>query len=195
MIGRHILSGSTFFWGQTNGTPDEWVFDVWSMMILYFLLGCKSVWKNSSPIKTRISSGMRWFGVTHMKRCWGNHPFRAKELPSHLFSPFLRWPVSFCGVSFRFMPTIDISISSWFPNSNSFGVFSQRFRGRITFGLSRILWGRSVLLCQKLPRKVPPRFKQGSTKVLQVSWSPWSSGADPFLACQKVLWKVPPSLL
>ena len=27
--------------------------------------------------------------------------------------------------------------------------------------------------------KVPPRFHQGSTKVLQVSWCLWFSGADP----------------
>ena len=28
-----------------------------------------------------------------------------------------------------------------------------------------VLWGRSVLGSQKVPRKVPPRFRQGSTKV------------------------------
>ena len=29
-----------------------------------------------------------------------------------------------------------------------------------------VLWGRSVLGCQKVPRKVPLRFCHGSTKVL-----------------------------
>ena len=40
-----------------------------------------------------------------------------------------------------------------------------KVRGRIAFGLSMVLWGRSVLGCQKVPRKVPPRFCHGSTKV------------------------------
>ena len=54
-----------------------------------------------------------------------------------------------------------------------------------------VLWGRSVLECQKvrlwLPKgsvegstKFSRRLHQGFTKVAQVSWSLWSSGADPF---------------
>ena len=48
---------------------------------------------------------------------------------------------------------------------------------------------------QEVPRKAPPRFRQGSTKVparvqqgsakvLQVSWCLWFSGADPFWAAK-----------
>ena len=48
-----------------------------------------------------------------------------------------------------------------------------------------VLWGRSVLGRQKVPQKVPPRFYQGSTKVAQVSWCLWSSGADPFWATKR----------
>ena len=40
-----------------------------------------------------------------------------------------------------------------------------------------VLWGRSVLAAK--------RFHQGSTKVAQVSWSLWSSGADPSWAAKK----------
>ena len=90
------------------------------------------------------------------------------------------------------------------------------------------LWGRSVLGCQKVPRKVPPRFRQGftkvpprfskfrgvsgslgqirvglpkgsaegstkvsprfhqgSTEVLEVSWCLWLSGADPCWAAKR----------
>ena len=35
---------------------------------------------------------------------------------------------------------------------------------RIAFGLSMVLWGRSVLSLQKVPRKVPSRFHQGLRK-------------------------------
>ena len=48
-----------------------------------------------------------------------------------------------------------------------------RFRGRIALGLSLVLWGRFVLDCQKVPRKVPPRFHWGCfTKVphLSLKW-------------------------
>ena len=107
---------------------------------------------------------------------------------------------------------------SFFPNSNSFGVFShsESFWGRIAFGLSMVLWGRSVLGCQKVPRKVPPRFltkvpprfhqgsakvpprfQQGSTKLLQVSWCLWFSAPNLSWAAKrfrlglpKVLWKL-----
>ena len=34
--------------------------------------------------------------------------------------------------------------------------------------------------------KVPPRFHQGSTKLPQVSWCLWFSGADSSLGCQEV---------
>ena len=34
-----------------------------------------------------------------------------------------------------------------------------------SLAVSLVLWGRSVLGCQKVPRKVPPRFRQGSTNV------------------------------
>ncbi len=108
------------------------------------------------------------------------------------------------------------------------------------------LLGQIVLGAEKVPRKAPPRFRQGSTKVparvhqsstkvLQVSWCLWFSGADlswaakrlhlkmfcgrfakvprrfhqgcasfvislvfsgrSVLGCQKVLWKVPRSVL
>ena len=54
----------------------------------------------------------------------------------------------------------------------------------LKFVLSLVLWGRSVLDRQKVPQKVPPRFrqsssKQGSTKVPQVSCCLWFCGADP----------------
>ena len=63
-----------------------------------------------------------------------------------------------------------------------------------------VLWGRSVLGCQKVPRKVPPRFRgrfrqgsakdsprfhQGSTKRLQVSWCLWFSEQDPSWAAKR----------
>ena len=48
------------------------------------------------------------------------------------------------------------------------------------------LWGRSVF-CQKVPRKVPPSFQQGSAKV------PSGSLEQSVLGCQKVPRKVPPS--
>ena len=79
---------------------------------------------------------------------------------------------------------------------------AKRFRGRFhqgssSFVVSLVLWGRSVLGCQKVPsQKVLWKVHQGSTKVAQVSWSLWSSGADLFWGAkiQKVLWKVPPLL-
>ena len=74
-----------------------------------------------------------------------------------------------------------------------------------------VLWGRSVLGRQKVPRKVPPRFHQGSstfvvslgqirlglrkrshqgfTNVAQVSWCLWSSGPGPSWGAKR---KVPP---
>ena len=56
-----------------------------------------------------------------------------------------------------------------------------------------VRWGRSVLGRQQVPRKVPPRFRQGSTKVprrfhqgstkvLQVSWCLWGRS---ILGCPK----------
>ena len=48
-----------------------------------------------------------------------------------------------------------------------------------------VLWGRSVLGCQKAPRKFPPRFRQGSTKLLQVSRCLWFFGADPSWAAKR----------
>ena len=65
--------------------------------------------------------------------------------------------------------------------------------------MSPVLWGRSVLGCQKVPRKVPPRFHQRSTKI-----PPRFQRGSPsfvvslllrgrsFLGCQKVPRKVPP---
>ena len=56
---------------------------------------------------------------------------------------------------------------------------------------SLVLWGRSVLGRQKVPWKVPPRFQQGCTTVLQVSWCLWFWGRS-VLGRQKVLFtKVP----
>ena len=43
----------------------------------------------------------------------------------------------------------------------SFGVFSHCK----SFGLSVVLWGKSVLGRQNVPRKVPPRSRQGSSEV------------------------------
>ena len=62
----------------------------------------------------------------------------------------LKWPVP-------------VATKVFFPNSNSFGVV--RSSGIVTvsgisFGLSMVLWGRSVG-CQKVPRKVPPKLRQG----------------------------------
>ena len=80
----------------------------------------------------------------------------------------------------------------------------KRFRGRFTkvpprffkFRYLSGLLGQMVLGCQKVPRKVSPRFRQdstnvparvhqGSTKVLQVSWCLWFSGADPSWAAAR----------
>ena len=58
------------------------------------------------------------------------------------------------------------------------------------------LLGQIVLGAEKVPRKAPPRFRQGSTKVsarvhqgstkvLQVSWCLWFSGADPSWAAKR----------
>ena len=42
-----------------------------------------------------------------------------------------------------------------------------------------VLWSRSVLGRHKVPWKVPPRFRQqGCTKLGQVLWCFWPSGAD-----------------
>ena len=46
-----------------------------------------------------------------------------------------------------------------------------------------VLWGRSVLGRQKVPRKVPPRFRQGSTKV-----SPRFHQVSPSFVVSLVLW-------
>ena len=81
--------------------------------------------------------------------------------------------------------------------------FHQNF---LSFVVSLVLWARFVLGCQKVPRKVPPRFRQGSTKVsprfqqgcpkvTQVSWSLRSSGADPFWGAKKFCGSFPLSLL
>ena len=71
-----------------------------------------------------------------------------------------------------------------------------------------VLWGRPVLGCQKVPRKVPPRFRgrfrqgftkvsprfhQGSTKLLQISWCLWLSGADLSWAAKKFRLGLPKS--
>ena len=105
----------------------------------------------------------------------------------------------------------------FFPSSNNFGVFSHSSPTAIALGSSaivkvsgqncfRALYGSlgqirlGVLGRQKVPRKVPPRFRQGSTKVspnqgcagFMISLVFWGRSV---LGCQKVLWKVPPSLL
>ena len=52
-------------------------------------------------------------------------------------------------------------------NSNSFGVFSHsKGFGAELLSDSMVLWGKSVLGCQKVLWKVPTRFHQGSTKVI-----------------------------
>ena len=42
-------------------------------------------------------------------------------------------------------------------------------QGCASFVISLVFWGRSVLGCSKVPRKVAQRFHQGFTKVAQVS--------------------------
>ena len=94
---------------------------------------------------------------------------------------------------------------SFFPNSNSFGVFSHSkgfAAGLLSDSPWLVLWGRSVLGCQKVPRKVPPRFHQGPGKVppgfhqVPPSFSKFR-GVSGFLGrsvlgCQKVPRKAPP---
>ncbi len=87
----------------------------------------------------------------------------------------------------------------FFRNSNSFGVLSHsKGLGAEFFWLSRVLWGRSVLGCEKVPRKVPPRFRRGSTKVSRRlrKFRDLSGllGQTPFVS-ERVLRRVPPSLL
>ena len=60
-----------------------------------------------------------------------------------------------------------------------------------------VLWGRSVLGCQKVPRKVPPRFRHTKVPLIFHQTSPrfvvslvlWGSSV---LGCQKVPQKVSP---
>ena len=49
--------------------------------------------------------------------------------------------------------------------------------------VSLVLWGRSVLGCQKVPRKVPPRFREGSAKV-----PPTFHQASPSFVVSLILW-------
>ena len=58
-------------------------------------------------------------------------------------------------------------------------------QGYASFVVSLVFRGRSVLGCQKVLWKVPPRLRQASTKVTQVSWCLWSSGADPSCAAKR----------
>ena len=58
-------------------------------------------------------------------------------------------------------------------------------QGYASFVVSLVLRGRSVLGSQKVLWKVPPRLRQASTEVVQVSWCPWSSGADPSWAAKR----------
>ena len=99
------------------------------------------------------------------------------------------------------------SDSLWFSGADlSWG--ARRFHGRFHQGFPPNLKGAARFhqffkfrgVSGSLPNgsaegstKVAPRFHQGSTKIAQVSWCLWSSGAVR-LGCQKVLWKVPPSL-
>ena len=66
-------------------------------------------------------------------------------------------------------------------------------QGCASFVVSLVFWGRSILGCQKVAWKVQPRLQQGSTmfhqgftKVAQVSWCLWSSGADPSWAAKRL---------
>ena len=74
---------------------------------------------------------------------------------------------------------------------NSFGVFSHS-KGFGAELLSDSLWlsGADPSWAAKTFRgkfhQVPPRFHQGSTKLPQVSWCLWFSGADSSLGCQEV---------
>ena len=89
-----------------------------------------------------------------------------------------------------------LKVGYFIPNSNSFGVFSHSkgFGAEFAFGLSMFLWGRSILGCSKVPRKVPPRFHRGSTKVPpRLRKFRYLSGllGQIVLGCQKVPRKVP----
>ena len=86
---------------------------------------------------------------------------------------------------------------SFFPNSNSFGVFSHstvKVSGQNSFrtvygSLGQIRLGppkRSAEGSNQGSAKISPRFHQESTKLLRVSWCLWFSGADPSLGCQEV---------
>ena len=68
----------------------------------------------------------------------------------------------------------------FFPTSNRFGVFNHSKGWQNCFQtFSLVLWGRPVSGCQKVLRKVPPRFRQ-------VWWCLWDRSV---LGCQKVhLW-------
>ena len=80
-------------------------------------------------------------------------------------------------------------LSGFFPNSNCFGVFSHS-KGFGEESLSDSLWYSGAdpswaakgfhKVSTKVPAKVPPRFQQGCSKVLQVSWCLWFSGANPW---------------
>ena len=65
------------------------------------------------------------------------------------------------------------------------------------FMVSLVLWGRSVVGCQKVPQKVPPRLRQvsprfhQSSQSLVVSLVLWGRSV---VGCQKVPQKVPPRL-
>ena len=68
-----------------------------------------------------------------------------------------------------------------------------RFRGRIALGLSLVLWGRFVLDCQKVPRKVPPRFRQGFTEVVLRRFHICLSNGC--FSGPVSFWRVPPTVL
>ena len=76
-----------------------------------------------------------------------------------------------------------LDYAMFFPAAIAFGSSAiVEVSGQNCFPTLLVLWGRSILGRQKVPRKVPPRFQQGCTKVpqvLQVSWCLWFSGADP----------------
>ena len=63
--------------------------------------------------------------------------------PTHSIGKFI-----FCLTAIAFGPSAIVKVS-----------------GRVAFGPSLVFWGRCVLGCQKVPRKVPPSFRQACSKV------------------------------
>ena len=102
---------------------------------------------------------------------------------------------------------LQVSWCLWFSGADPSWA-AKRFRGRFhqgstgspSFVVSPVLWGRSVLGCQKVPRKVSPRLRGVSGSLGQIrlglpkgsaegftkaSWCLWFSGADPSWAAKR----------